>query len=78
MVANMETLPDIFDAFDGPAELGRALGITTELAAGMRRRNSIPVRYWPTLIAAARERRISGITYESLTHIHVDARAGAS
>ena len=68
----METIAAVFDAFDGPAELGRAIGTTTEHAAGMRRRNSIPVTYWPKLIAAARERRISGITYESLTHMHVE------
>jgi len=68
----MQTIADIFDAFDGPAKLGRALGVTTERAAALKRRNSIPVTYWPKLIAAARERRISGITYESLTLLHAE------
>ena len=68
----MGTVAELFDAFDGPANVGRAIGVTTEHAAAMKRRQSIPVPYWPKLIAAARERRISGITYESLTYLHAE------
>jgi hypothetical protein len=71
----METLPALFTAFGGPAKVGQAIGVSTEHAASMKRRNSIPVGYWPQLIAAARERRITGITYESLTHLHAGSRS---
>lgn len=71
----METLAAVFIAFGGPSKVGQAIGISTEHAAAMKRRNSIPVGYWPLLIEAARERRISGITYESLTHLHAGPRS---
>jgi hypothetical protein len=70
----METLPALFAAFGGPAKVGQAIRVSTEHAASMKRRNSIPVGYWPLLIAAARERRIPGITYETLTHLHAGSR----
>lgn len=46
----MMTIQDIFDAFDGPAKLARVIGVKTEHAAAMRRRNSIPVRYWRAIL----------------------------
>lgn len=68
----MVTLHSIFDAFGGPAGLGRAIGRTTEHTTTMRRRCSIPVRYWPQVIAAAKERGASWITYETLTLAHTN------
>ena len=49
----MKTIRSIFDAFNGPANFGRVIGVSTEHAATMRRRNSIPVRYWSVLVKAA-------------------------
>ena len=63
-------ISSVFSALGGAAEVGRTIGVTTEHAAGMARRGSIPVVYWPKLVAAARERRLSWITYETLTHLH--------
>jgi hypothetical protein len=71
----MQTIEDVFIAFGGPAKIGQAVGISTEHAAAMKRRNSIPVAYWPALIASARERGISCITYESLTLLHAERAA---
>lgn len=71
------TIEDVFGAFGGPSKVGQAIGVSTEHAAAMKRRGSIPVGYWPALIAVARERRITGITYESLTHIHADPERAA-
>jgi len=48
----METIDDIFDLLGGPAVIGRLIGKSTEHAATMRRRGSIPVDYWPRLIDA--------------------------
>lgn len=69
----MKTVDDVFDAFEGkPSVLGRAIGISTEHAAAMRRRGSIPVRYWRKLVAAAGERGNSQITFEALAELHAE------
>jgi hypothetical protein len=62
----MMTFSSIFDAFGGPAALGRALGITTEHAVQMRRRNSIPPEHWPALVEIAQREGMQGITTEAL------------
>lgn len=66
----MDNLEALFTAFGGPSKVGQAVGVSTEHAAAMKRRNSIPVDYWPSLIAAAQERCIAGVTYESLALLH--------
>ena len=65
----MNTVDAIFEAFGGPAALGRAIGIPTEHAAQMKRRKSIPVRWWPKLVAAAKEKGIP-LTDADLIAIH--------
>lgn len=71
----MLTVDDIFKEFGGPAEMGRVIGKTTEHAASMRRRGSIPVDYWPKIIEAARERGIEIISHETLVGAHTAAHA---
>ena len=73
----MRTVSDIFDVFGGPAELGRAIGVTTEHATTMRRRGSIPVRYWPTLLVEARDRHIA-LTEAEVIAAHVEPAAPPS
>ena len=50
----MITLDSIFDDLHGPAELARVIGVSTEHATAMKRRRSIPVRYWPALLTGLR------------------------
>jgi hypothetical protein len=64
---------DIFDAFGGPAEVGRVLGITTEHSVQMKRRRSIAPDHWPRLVAAARARKIK-LSYEVLATLRADSR----
>ena len=66
------TISEIFEALGGPAELGRAIGITTEHAASMRRRESIPVAYWQRVVSHAKQKKIRNITYETLAIAHGD------
>ena len=73
----MNSLDDLFRAFGGPANLGRALGISTEHAAAMKRRRSIPVRYWLPLIHAARVSGKTTVTFETLTRLHAMERAAS-
>lgn len=41
-------------------------------------RESIPVDFWPDLIAMARENRVAGITYESMTMAHAGRSSPAA
>lgn len=66
----MTTVSDIFNLCGGPAEVGRAIGKSTEHAAAMRRRGSIPVTYWPALIAWARAEGIGDVNHEILVEAH--------
>lgn len=66
----METIADLFFTFGGPARVGQAIGVSTEHAAAMKRRGSIPVDYWPSLIECAKARRIRGVTAELLMQLH--------
>jgi len=68
----MKCVADVFAAFNGPASLARSIGVRTEHATIMKRRDSIPVRYWPALIAEARVRGIR-LDERRLVEIHVGA-----
>ncbi len=66
----MVTVPDIFEKFGGPTAVAAALEVRTSTASEMKRRGSIPVKHWPKLIDAARERGIEGVSADTLTRIH--------
>ena len=66
----MTTVNGIFEAFGGPAQVGRIIGVPTEHAASMRRRGSIPVAYWPNLLAGARMRGLFSLTPEYIMSAH--------
>jgi|SanBayMetagenome_1026888.scaffolds.fasta_scaffold246849_1 hypothetical protein len=65
----MNTIDELFDAIGGVAEVGRVIGKRTEHASVIKRRGSVPVRYWPALMAAAEEKGIP-LSYEQLVAIH--------
>lgn len=49
---------EIIEAFGGPTAFGRAIGVKPSAASEMKRRKSIPVRHWPNVLNAARERGV--------------------
>lgn len=73
----METLDDLYDAFKGPAGVGRAIGKSTEHAFAMKRRRSVPVRYWPALLSAARSLNLK-LDEACLVRIHTSSCEGAN
>lgn len=73
--ALMDTVNDVFREFGGPTALGRAIGVNPSTASEMRRRRSIPVDYWPRLVAAAHERGIDGLDYKTLVEMHAPEQA---
>lgn len=70
----MNTLNDLFDDFGGPAKIGQAIGVSTEHAAAMKRRHSIPSRYWLALVNSARERGLE-LSIEQLALLHQERGA---
>jgi len=74
----MNTVEDVFLAFDGTRNFADALKLGLSTASEMRRRGSIPVRYWPRLVDEAEKRSISSITYDRLVAIHSETRKAES
>lgn len=68
----METISDIFDRFGGVAATAAVLSVKVSTASEMKRRASIPVKYWPALIAEAKYRRIK-LTNDMLAIMHVSS-----
>lgn len=61
----------LIDRWTSLSDFASDIGVAYGTAKAMRRRGSIPVAYWPALIAAAKERGIEDITYKSLVEAHV-------
>lgn len=66
----MDRVEDVFERFGRTGAFADALGVKLSAASEMRRRSSIPVRYWQSLVSAAHERGFGDITYEKLVEMH--------
>lgn len=69
----MEKVSDIFDVFGGNASVGRIIGVAPSTASEMKRRESIPVEYWPKLVTGARQIGREDISLEKLAIIMAEA-----
>lgn len=65
----MNSVSALFEALEGPTKVAGILSVKTSAASEMKRRGSIPVRYWPDLVAAFGERGID-LSYEDLVRLH--------
>ena len=52
------------------ANFGRDIGTTVEHAATIKKRNSIPVRFWPRVVEGAHGRSIPDVSYDLLVSLH--------
>ena len=70
----MRTIDEVFERLGGTGLVARLIEVKHSAASEMRRRASIPVRYWPQLIEGA---RAAGVTIDSdmLVAIHVPSTA---
>jgi len=66
---DVKSVDDIFSQFEKATPFAKALGLKPSTASEMRRRRSIPVRYWPKLVKIARRRGIN-LDYNTLVSIH--------
>ena len=65
----MNDVASLIKAFGGPTAFARAIGVQPSTASEMKRRKSIPVQRWPSVIAAAQARGIE-IDSEALMCAH--------
>ena len=54
----MSDVETLINKFGGPTAFARAIGVQPSTASEMKRRKSIPVQRWPSVIAAAQARGI--------------------
>lgn len=66
----MRHVDEIFEKLGGTTAFARAVEIKPSAASEMRRRGSIPVRYWPRLISVAKEHEFV-LTNDMLVNMHV-------
>jgi hypothetical protein len=71
MDAMITTFDDLFERWGRQRHLSADLGVTPQHLRMMRVRRSIPVRFWPRLVAGAARRGIAGLDYELLVRLHV-------
>lgn len=66
------TVSDLIDAFGGTGPFARIIDKGQSTASEMKRSGSIKPRYWPAIIAAARERgsEFDWVTSDSLMLMH--------
>jgi len=70
----MRTVSDIFNTFGGTSATARAMGVKQSAASEMKRRGSIPVRYWPALIESAQRGGID-LNSDILVRVHAEQEA---
>jgi len=71
----MIDVPSLFDAIGGPGKVAEMLSVKPSAASEMKRRASIPVRYWPRLVDACRDSGIRGVNYDMLVSLHAERAA---
>lgn len=66
----MDSVDAIFDELKGPSRVAKLLGVNPSTASEMKRRQSIPVKYWPRLVDACRGMGVMGVNYDVLVFLH--------
>jgi hypothetical protein len=71
----MRSHKQIIELWPNRADFARDVDVSYQTARQWHARDGIPVRYWPAVIEAARERGLDGVTLEVL--VASKAAAGA-
>lgn len=74
----IRSVDELFEVCGGPARVGRAIGKSTEHAAAMRRRSSVPTDYWAVLVEWAKGEGLEAVTFDTLGRIHAKAPISVS
>lgn len=80
MIDSPTSVPDLIDAFGGPAAFARVIRKGPSTASEQKRSGRIDVVYWDLIIAAASAAGIPGVSWETLgrMHVPVDRRAASA
>lgn len=62
----MKNINDLITKFGGYRELAAAIGSASVTVAVWKHRGNIPAQHYPAIIAAAKARRIRGVSFEAL------------
>ncbi len=65
----MLTIHDLFDTLGGPGKVAEMMSIKPSTASEMKRRQSIPLKYWDRLIHASAAEGLE-ISYSTLVALH--------
>lgn len=65
-----KTIDELFQQMGGPTAVARILAVGVSTASEMKRRGSVPVRYWPKLITHAQSQG-TPLTESDLLAAHV-------
>lgn len=71
-MGELHTATQIINALGGNAVVARRIGKTPSAVSEMKRRGSIPVRYWSDIASLAGEAGHAEITVEKLAALHAD------
>lgn len=74
----MKTASDIINVLGGNAKVADFLGVGASTVSEMKRRDSIPVEYFPAIIKAAERAGNKTLTLEKLVRIMASAKKRAS
>lgn len=66
-------LQSVFAAFGSNVKLASVLRVGPSAVSEMKRRNNIPVEYWPSLVDAARDIGLDDLTMERMAFISAEA-----
>jgi hypothetical protein len=69
-MGGLQTATEIIDALGGNTVVARRIGKTPSAVSEMKRRGSIPVRYWSEIASLAGERGLKEITVQKLADLH--------
>lgn len=60
------THADLINLWPSLSDFAEDIGVSYETAKAMRRRSSVPGRYWKTMVDRAAERTLDGVSLEAL------------
>lgn len=73
----MKDIDTIFSELGGTGKVADFLDVKPSAASEMRRRKSVPVKYWPKLVFACTVNGVEGVSYDALVSLHSEKASAA-
>lgn len=68
----MMTIPELLDRLGGLKKVPELLGVSAQAVSNMKSRNTIPPKHWLTLVRAAQNAGLEGVTFEAMAELNAD------